>query len=107
MPRRTTRAARPELTAEQQVEADRIHAAMLEAAAGDLRELAELLATKDDTNTFGATEFAVRDIVHKIGAKAIQTALAGRKKGGTTGLVAPASTAQAPPSSSDTGASPS
>ncbi len=81
MARRTTHTTRLELTAEQQVGADRIHAAVLEAAAADLRELAELLATKDDSNTFGATEFTVRDIVLRVGAKAIQTALEGRKKG--------------------------
>ena len=100
MPRRTTHPTRPELTAEQQVEADRIHAAMLEAAADDLRELAELLATKDDSNTFGATEFTVRDIVLRVGAKAIATALEERKKGGTTGPAEPAPTATKQPSSS-------
>ena len=99
MPQRTTRPTRPELTAEQQAEADRIHAAMLEAASGDLRELAELLATKDDSNTFGATEFTVRDIVLRVGAKAIQTALEQRKKGGTTGPAGPAPTAKSPPNS--------
>ncbi len=69
MPRRTTRTTRPELTTEQRAEADRIHAAMLEAATDDLRELAELLATKDDTNIFGATEFTVRDIVLRVRPK--------------------------------------
>ena len=101
------RMTRPALTAEQQAEADRIREALLEASADDIRELAELLASKDDTNTFGATEFAVRDIVQRIGAKAIQSALAGRKKGGTTGPVAPAPTATRPPSSNGTGTSPS
>jgi hypothetical protein len=101
------RPIRPALTSEQQVEAERIRQALLEASAEELRELAELLASEDDTNIFGATEFAVRDIVQRIGAKAIQTALAGRKKGGTTGPVATAPTATAPPSSNDTGASPS
>lgn len=104
MPRRTNR---PALTTEQQAEADRIRQALLEASAEDLRELAELLATKDDATIFGATEFAVRDIVHKIGAKAIQAALEGRKKGGTTGPVEPAPTAQRPPSSSANEARPS
>ena len=103
MPRRT---ARPALTTEQRAEAQRIRQALLDASSEDLDELAELLASTDDTNTFGATEFAVRDIVHRIGAKAIQSALSGRKKGGTTGPVAPAPTAPKPPSSSDTGASP-
>ena len=107
MARRTPRNTRPELTAEQKAEADRIHAAMLQAAESDLRELAELLATKDDSNTFGATEFTVRDIVLRVGAKAIATALEERKKGGTTGPVAPAPTATKPPSSNAGGASPS
>jgi hypothetical protein len=99
MSRRTTNPTQSELTAEQQAEADRIHAAMLEAASNDLRELAELLATKDDTNIFGATEFIVRDIVLRVGAKAIQTALEERKKGATTDAVASAPTAKKPPSS--------
>lgn len=84
------RTARPELTADQQAEADRILAGLLHAAEGDLRELAELLASTDDTTTFGATEFAVRDIVLRVGAKAVETALGERKKGGTTGAAAPA-----------------
>lgn len=104
MPRRT---ARPTLTSEQQIEAERIRRALLDASADDLRELAELLASKDDTNIFGATEFAVRDIVQRIGAKAIEEALSGRKKGGTTGPAAPVPTATKPPSSSAGGASPS
>lgn len=104
MSRRSSRTA---LTPEQQAEADRIRQALLDASAEDLRELAELLATKNDSNIFGATEFAVRDIVHRIGAKAIQTALEGRKKGGTTDLAAPAPTASKTPGSNDSGASPS
>jgi hypothetical protein len=104
MPRRSSQ---PALTPEQQAEADRIRQALLDASADDLRELAELLATKNDSNIFGATEFAVRDIVHRIGAKAIQTALDGRQKGGMTAPAAPAPTASAPPSSSDSEPSPS
>jgi hypothetical protein len=104
MARRTTR---PQLTPDQQADADRIHAAMLHAAEGDLRELAELLASTDDSNTFGATEFAVRDIVLRVGAKAIETALAERKKGGTTGPLAPAPPAATGPSSSGGSSPPS
>lgn len=107
MARRPPRNTRPELTAEQKAEADRIHAAMLQAAESDLRELAELLATKDDSSTFGATEFTVRDIVLRVGAKALATALEGRKKGGTTGPAVAAPTATKLPSSSAGGASPS
>ena len=100
MARRTPRNAHPELNAEQQAEADRIHAAMLEATTDELRELAELLATTDDSNILGATEFTVRDIVLRVGAKAIQTALAERKKGGTTGPAGPAPSATSRPASS-------
>lgn len=99
------RTPRPELTPDQRAEADRIHVAMLQAAEADLRELAELLATKDDANTFGATEFTVRDIVLRVGAKAVEAALEGRKKGGTTGPAGPAPTAPSRPGSS--GGSPS
>lgn len=101
------RPTRPALTPEQQAEADRLHAALLHAAAADLRELAELLASKDDSNTFGATEFAVRDIVLRVGAKAVETALAERKKGGTTGAPAPARSAASRPDSTAGSSSPS
>lgn len=72
---------RTNLTPDQQADADRIQAALLSAAATDLRALAELLATQDDRTLFGATEFAVRDIVLRVGAKALEAALAERKRG--------------------------
>jgi hypothetical protein len=42
-----------------------------------------LLASKPDDQLFGATEFQLRDLVHRLGAKALQTAAQQRKKGGT------------------------
>jgi hypothetical protein len=104
MARRTTP---PTLTPEQKAESARIFAALQQAAVTDLRELADLLATKDDSNTFGATEYTVRDIALRIGAKALQSALEGRKKGGTTAPPTPAPTAASPPSSSAGESSPS
>ena len=101
------RTARPDLTPDQQANADRILSGMLHAAEGDLRQLAELLATKTDADTFGATEFTVRDIVLRVGAKAVETALAERKKGGTTGAADPAPRAARRPSSSGGSSSPS
>ena len=89
----------PTLTPEQQAESDRIFAALQQAAHNDLRELADLLATKDDSTTFGATEFTVRDLVHRLGAQALQTALDGRKKTTTKAPRPPAPTAPTPPSS--------
>jgi hypothetical protein len=97
----------PTLTPEQKAESDRILAELQQAALDDLRALADLLATKDDSDTFGATEFTVRDIVHRIGAKAVQTALDGRKKGATKVPRTPARTAPRPPSSSAGEPSPS
>jgi hypothetical protein len=102
MTRRTTR---PALTPDQQAEADRIRQALVEASAEDIRELAELLATKDDSNTFGATEFTVRDIALRIGAKAIEAALQGRKKGATSAVPSAVRTAAKPPGSNAGGAS--
>ena len=71
------------LTPEQAEQAERILRALRLAAESDLRDLAELLASKPDHQLLGATEFAVRDIVHQIGAKALETALDERKKGAT------------------------
>ena len=53
-----------------------------------------------DADLLGATEFQARDLVLPIAAKALETALAGRKKGGTTAPAAPARTAAKRPSSS-------
>jgi hypothetical protein len=71
------------LTPEQAEVADRILESLRQAVETDLRGLAELLASKPDSQLLGQTEFEVRDRVHKIGAKAIETALGERKKGGT------------------------
>lgn len=92
---------RTDLTPEQRADADRIHAALEAAAQSDLRALAEQLATTTDRTIFGANEFVVRDLVLGIGAKAIETALAERKKGGTTGVPGPAPGAARRRSSSD------
>lgn len=71
------------LPPEQAELAERIYQTLRQAADTDLRGLAELLATKPDRQLLGQTEFEVRDRVHKIGAKAFETALDERKKGGT------------------------
>jgi hypothetical protein len=77
--------SRLELTPEQQAEARRIERILMESARDDIRSLAELLASKPDHQLLGGTEYEVRDRVHRIGAKALETALDGRKKGGTRG----------------------
>ena len=76
---------RPALTPEQQSEAQRIADILMQAAREEVVAISELLASKPDHKLLGKTEFEVRDRVHKIGAKAIETALNQRKKGGTKG----------------------
>jgi hypothetical protein len=71
------------LTPEQADLAERIYQTSRQATESDLRGLAELLASRPDRQLLGATEFEVRDRVHTIGAKALETALEERKKGAT------------------------
>jgi hypothetical protein len=71
------------LTPEQAELSDRIFHTLRQAAETDLRQLADLLASKPDHQLLGQTEFEVRDRVHTIGAKAFETALEERKKGAT------------------------
>ena len=73
------------LTPDQAELAERIYQSLRQAADADLRALADLLASKPDRQLLGRTEFEVRDLVHRIGAKALETALDERKKGGTKG----------------------
>ena len=72
------------LSPEQAERAEQILHSLRQATEADLRGIAELLASKEDSQLLGPTEFEVRDRVHAIGAKAIETALDERKKGGIT-----------------------
>jgi predicted GNAT family N-acyltransferase len=73
----------PQLSAQQEAEAQRIFQILKSTTNDDLLALARLLASKKDRDLLGQTEFEVRDRVHQIGAKAMETALHERKKGGT------------------------
>jgi len=46
----------------------------------DVRTIARLLASKDGRQLFGHSEFQVRDVVHRIGAKAMEIAANERQK---------------------------
>lgn len=74
------------LPEEQARRAEAIYESLQAASRSDLRAIAELLAATPDQRLFGATEFQVRNLVHRIGAKALQTAAEQRKKGGIGGL---------------------
>jgi hypothetical protein len=73
------------LNVEQEQEAQRMGKILQEKMAGDILEIARLLVSKKDSEIFGKTEFEMRDRVHQLGAKAMQTVLEERKKGGTKG----------------------
>jgi hypothetical protein len=62
---------------------ERIYQGLRQACDGDLRKMARLLASKPYQQLLGPTEFEVRDLVHDLGARALQTALDERKKGAT------------------------
>lgn len=67
-----------ELSADEQ----RLFERILAAAETEARQLARTLAGKQDHELFGETEFVVRDIVHRIGAKAIEAAADEQQKKG-------------------------
>lgn len=71
-----------ELTAEQEAEAQRIEEQLTVALREDVRLMARLLASKDNRHLLGETEFEVRDLTHRIGAKAVEIAANERTKKG-------------------------
>ena len=73
------------LNAEQEQEAQRVNKILQEKCAGEILQIVRLLMSKKDSEIFGKTEFEVRDRVHQLGAKAMETVLEERKKGGTKG----------------------
>lgn len=73
------------LTAEQEVEAQRLAGIIGKKAQEEALEMARLLVSKPDGEIFGKTEYEIRDRMHRLGAHAIETALTERKKGGTKG----------------------
>ena len=64
---------------ENQAEVEDLARAICEAIDAEISELAANLATTDDAHIFGDNEFKVRDIAHKIAAKAIEQRLAQKK----------------------------
>jgi hypothetical protein len=73
------------LTPEQEAEAQRLADIIAQKTKEEALQMARLLVSKPDHQLLGATEFEIRERVHKIGAFAIETAVNRRKKGGTQG----------------------
>ena len=67
------------LPPEKRAEVEDLARAIREAIDAEISELAANLATTDDAYIFGDNEFKVRDIAHKIAAKAIEQRLAQKK----------------------------
>lgn len=63
--------------------AEQLYESLKASTEHNLKAIAELLATQPDDQLFGQTEFDLRDLVHRLGAQALQTAAQQRKKGGT------------------------
>lgn len=96
-----------ELTPEQEAEAADIEDILAAKARVEVRYMARLMASKPNRELLGATEFQLRDAVHRLGADGIDAALAVKKKRVTKAPVASVPTASETPSSNDTGRSPS
>jgi len=67
------------LPPEKRAEIEDLERAIREALDAEINELAANLATTDDAHLFGANEFKIRAIAHRIAAKAIEQHLAGKK----------------------------
>jgi hypothetical protein len=80
------------LSAEQEAQAQAIYTRVKARFDAEALRLARLLASKDDAQLLGDTEFQVRDRAHDLGAQVLQLALEERKKGATE---VPAPTARA------------
>jgi hypothetical protein len=89
---------RQPLSPELDAQAQELVARLRPQAEEDLLALARLLVSKEDHALFGDTEFEVRDLVHRLAAKALTTHLA-EKKRGTKAPVSSARTASTVPSS--------
>ena len=70
------------LSPEKQAEAARILDVAMAKARAELTEAAALVASKQDRELFGRTEFQIRDMMHRVGAALLDAALEERKKGG-------------------------
>jgi hypothetical protein len=67
------------LTPELEAKAQELVARLRPHAESELLALARLLVSKPDDEIFGETEFEARDIVHRLGARAVETHLASKK----------------------------
>jgi hypothetical protein len=67
------------LTEAQEVEAKDLAEAIAQAAGEEFLQIARNLVGSDSASLFGATEFTIRDILLRVGAKAYEEHLAKKK----------------------------
>jgi hypothetical protein len=67
------------LSAAQHAEVQALAQAIREAAQTEIEELARTLLATDEAHLFGSTEFKIRELAHKIAAKAFEQHLARKK----------------------------
>jgi hypothetical protein len=72
-----------ELTLEQQAMADEIEDLLATKLRAEVKTIARLLASKDNHELFGETEFQLRDLLMNFGAQSLEAALEARKKKST------------------------
>jgi hypothetical protein len=66
-------------SADQEAQARELAAAITEASEEELLEIARTLVDADPASLFGQTEFKVRELAHRIAAKAYERRLAQKK----------------------------
>jgi hypothetical protein len=71
-----------ELNVEQEGEAQRIYERLRGAFDEELKAMARFMASKPNHQLFGETEFELRDRVHRLGARVLETAADERQKKG-------------------------
>ena len=74
-----------DLTPQQEEEAKRLKEKVMAAVEQEVEQMARLMASKEDHQLFGQTEFELRDIVHRIGAKTLEISANDRVKKGLSG----------------------
>jgi hypothetical protein len=67
------------LTADQEVQAKELAATIAEVSEEELLEIARTLLAAGPASLFGATEFKIRELAHRIAAKAYELRLAQKK----------------------------
>lgn len=67
---------------EKQAEIAQLRECIAAAVEQEIGVMAELMASKADNELFGETEFQLRDIVHRLGAKVIEITAQQREKKG-------------------------